>query len=148
MLSWVSDMKITMCGSIKFFDEMVALEEQLKANGHTVLMPIKVAGVDYWAEDGRARIEAKKGQNLIGQHMDKIEQSDAILVANYTKGDIENYIGANTFLEMGFAKYRGKRIFILNPMPDQKYIHEELFSFEGSVLDGDLDKINRPAGSR
>ena len=45
------------------------------------------------------------------------------------------------FLEIGFAKYRGKKIFILNPLPDQKHIHEELVSFDGVVLNGNLDLV-------
>lgn len=105
-------------------------------------MPIKVPGIDYWVEDGKERVEAKKRLNLVAKHLDKIEQSDAILVANYTKGDTENYIGANTFLEMGFANYRGKKIFVLNPLPDQKYISEELLSFGALILNGDLNGIN------
>jgi len=73
--------------------------------------------------------------------MKKIEQSDAILVANYTKKDIENYIGANTFMEIGFAHYLKKKIFLLNSIPDQPYIREELESVDTVVLRGDLSKI-------
>jgi hypothetical protein len=73
--------------------------------------------------------------------MDKIEKSDAILVANYTKKEIENYIGANTFLEIGFAHHIGKKIYFLNPIPDQPYIREELEAVEPVVLNGNLDKI-------
>ncbi len=134
-------MTITMCGSVKFFDEMVELQKKLEENGHTVLMPIKVSGVDYWSDDATSRIEAKRRLGLLEKHMDKIERSDAILVANYTKGDIKNYIGANTFLEMGFARYRNKKIFLLNPIPDQKYISDELLSWEPIVIEDNLEKI-------
>lgn len=134
-------MKITICGSIKFMDQMEAIQKQLESSGHTVFMPIKVDGVDYWGEDGQSRVDAKKKLGLIEEHMNKIEQSDAILVANHTKGETQNYIGANTFLEMGFAKYRGKKIYILNPLPDQKYINDELLSIDGQVINGDLSKI-------
>lgn len=134
-------MKITICGSLKFMDQMLKLQKQLESNGHTVLMPIKVAGVNYWAKESHDRVKAKKGLGLLGKHMEKIKQSDAILVTNYTKSNTKNYIGANTFLEMGFAKYLGKKIYILNPLPDQKYISEELLSFDGQIINGDLSKI-------
>lgn len=134
-------MKITLCGSIKFFDQITAIQKELENMRHEIFMPIFVDGVDYWAEDGSSRVEAKKGLNLIAKHEEKIDNSDAILVANYTKGDIENYIGANTFLEMGHAKYKGKKIFVLNPLPKQKYIEDELVSFEPIVINGDLSKI-------
>lgn len=134
-------MKITLCGSMKFYDKMVEIQKQLEVAGHTVFMPLALEGLDYWQENGEKRIEAKRKFGVVGKHMDKVEKSDAILVTNFTKGDIPNYIGANTFLEMGFAHYRGKKIFILNPLPDQKYINEELTSFNGIILDGDLGKI-------
>lgn len=134
-------MKITICGSMKFADQMVELQKQLENNGHAVFMPIKEAGLDYWSTERSAHIDIKKVNNLIGKHMDKIEQSDAILVANYTKGDIANYIGANTFIEMGFAQYRGKQIFVLHPLPDQEYIKDELLSFDAIILDSDVGKI-------
>lgn len=134
-------MKITLCGSIKFFDQMIDIQKQLEVNGHEVYRPIQVPGLNYWEEDGSKRIEAKKTMNLAKVHLDKIEASEAILVANYTKGDIENYIGASTFLEMGFAHYRGKKIFVLNPLPSQKYIDDELQAYEVIILNGDLNLV-------
>jgi len=134
-------MTITICASLKFWDETLELKSKLEKLGHTVYTPIKVDGVDYWEEDGSKRVAAKKTQDLISEHMKKIEQSDAILVANYTKKDIENYIGANTFMEIGFAHYLKKKIFLLNSIPDQPYIREELESVDSTVLNGDLSKI-------
>lgn len=134
-------MKITICGSMKFFKEMADLQGRLESQGHVVFMPIAIDGLDYWQEDGSKRVEAKKGLNLVATHMDKIKKSDAILVANYTKGDMEHYIGANTFLEMGFAHYLGKKIFLVNPLPKQKYIDDELVSFDPIVLNGDLARV-------
>lgn len=134
-------MKITICGSIKFIDQLISLQKALEKAGHTVFMPIKVAGVDYWAEDGSSRVAAKKADDLISKHMDKIKNSDAILVGNYTKHDTQNYIGANTFAEMMYAHYLRKKIYLLNPAPRQDYIKDEIESMEPKVLDGDLDKL-------
>lgn len=134
-------MKITLCGSMKFNDKFIDLKKELETNGHEVLMPIAAAGVDYWDEDGTKKVEAKKSLRLMETHLDKINDGDVILVANYTKGDIENYIGASTFLEMGYAKYKGKKIFVLHPLPNQKYINDELISWEPIVLNGDISLI-------
>ncbi len=49
---------------------------------------------------------------------EKLKESDAILVMNYTKDDKENYIGANTLMEIGMAFILQKKIFILNPSPE------------------------------
>lgn len=135
-------MIITVCGSIKFIDETGKAQKKAEELGHTVLIPVKAKGVDYWAEDNASRVEAKKKFEFISEHMDKIEQSDAVLVVNVTKKDIKNYIGANTFLEMGFAHYRKKKIFLLNPLPDQPYIIDELLTINPVELNGDLSKIN------
>ncbi len=134
-------MKITICGSMKFYDQMLVLQKTLEATGHTVYMPIMVEGVDYWGKDGASRVQAKKGKGLIGKHFGKIQDADAILVANFTKKDTENYVGANTFLEIGFANWLGKKIYFLNPLPDQPYIIEELQSIDPKVLNGDLSAI-------
>ena len=134
-------MTITICGSIKFFNQMLEAKAKLTEMGHIVLMPVKADGVDYWSENNASRVEAKKKFELISEHMDKIEKSDAILVVNITKGDIKNYIGANTFLEIGFAHYRDKKIYFLNGIPDQKYIEDEVLTVEPIVLNGDLTKI-------
>jgi len=134
-------MKIAICGSIKFYDEILRVEKELEKLGHSVSIPKKAEGVDYWTEDNRARVEAKKKFKFIGEHLDKIEQSDAILVVNITKKEAENYIGANTFLEMGFAYYRKKKIYLLNPLPDQSYIIDELLTFDPIILNGKLNAI-------
>lgn len=126
---------------MKFLDQMLDAKSKLESMGHEILMPIKAEGVDYWSDDGKARVEAKKKYEFISEHMDKIEKSDAILVVNITKGDSKHYIGANTFLEIGFAHHRDKKIYLLNPIPDQKYIEDEIMAVEPIVLNGDLTKI-------
>jgi len=134
-------MKITICGSLKFFDEMVEIQRKLEKAGHEIFMPVKVQGVDYWGDNNKSRVEIKKGMEFFDKHMKKIEQSDAVLVVNITKRDVENYIGANTFAEMIFAHYKGKKIFILNPLPNQPYIKDEIESIESVVLNGNLNLI-------
>ncbi len=134
-------MIITICGSIKFFEQMLEIQKKLEKLGHKVLMPIKAAGVDYWADDNTSRVEAKKGLGLMQEHFKKIEKSDAVLAVNITKKDIKNYIGANTFLELGFAHYLGKKIYLLNPIPDQPYIIDEAVTIDPLVLDGDLTNL-------
>lgn len=120
---------------------MIEVRKKLEEMGHTVLMPIKVPGVDYWAEDNSSRVNAKRSLGLIGEHMNKIDKSDAILVVNITKKDIDNYIGANTFAEISFAHYKGKKIFVLNSLPNQPYIKDEIEAVDAIVLNGDIDKV-------
>lgn len=134
-------MTITVCGSLKFIDKMRLIEKQLLNQGHQVFMPVKVKGVNYWAKDNSRRVKAKKRLNLIERHFDHIERSDAILVVNVSKGRRRHYIGANTFLEIGFAHYRKKKIFFLNPLPRQSYILDEMMTIDPIVINGDLTQI-------
>jgi len=134
-------MKIAICGSLKFFKEMKVAESSLKRLGHKVYMPVEVPGIDYWGEDGKKRVDAKRKLGLVSNHFKKIEKSDAILVVNITKKEIKNYIGANTFLEMGYAYYIKRKIFTLNPLPKQEYVSDELLSFDSIVINSDYLKI-------
>lgn len=126
---------------MKFHTDMLSAKAALEKIGHVVLMPDKATGIDYWSDDNKAKVAAKKGLELIEEHMKKIEKGDAILVINVTKKEIENYIGANTFLEMGYAYYLKKKIYTLNPLPDQKYILDELLAFSPVIINGNLDLI-------
>lgn len=137
-------MKITICGSITFYDEMENLEKKLKKLGFKeVLRPIGVGGKEkeYKAnlgihEDGKRKIDL----DLINEHWKKILKSDCILVANYKKKDIQGYVGGNTFLKMGFAFVTGKPIFLLNPIPKMGYT-SEMEGMQPIVIDNNLSKI-------
>jgi len=78
--------------------------------------------------------------DLIRNHFREIEKSEAILVLNYSKGRAKNYIGGNTLMEMGYAFYLNKKIFLLNPIPYQSY-RDEIVAMQPKVLKGDLGKI-------
>ena len=134
-------MKICICTSLTFTDEALALQKELEALGHEVLMPNGVKNRLIKATDFDP-ILAKTETDAITKHIDKIRESDAILVCNYSKRGIDNYIGANTFIEMAAAHYFGKPIFVLNGLPNQEYIHDELLAFNNmTTLEGDLTKI-------
>jgi predicted RNA-binding protein with PUA domain len=66
--------------------------------------------------------------------------SDAILVLNFDKNGVKNYIGGNTLMEIGFAHVHDKKIFLLNPIPDMPY-KDEIEATDPVVLSGDLSKI-------
>ncbi len=72
---------------------------------------------------------------------DCIKKGDAILVLNYDKNDIKNYIGGNTLMEMGFAHVNNKKVFLLNPIPEGVPYVDEIKAMVDVVLDGNLDLI-------
>lgn len=85
---------ITICGSMKFIDEMEKEAERLTKLGYKVKLPIK-NGKDKYTDF-----------ELTVIHRKKIATSDAILVMN-----IGGYIGESTRKEIDFAEYAGIDIF-------------------------------------
>lgn len=139
-------MIIAICGSMKFLNEMRQAQTELIAMGHTVYIPEPELvdtnnGQDYWSRYKMTRSEAKKKYNYIKKHQDLIDKSDAIIVVNEDKNGIKNYVGANTFLEIGYAYYRNKKIYFKNPLPSQDYLADELGAMDIIVLNGTLSNI-------
>ena len=132
-------MKITICGSMSHLEKIREIEKSLLKLGHQVFMPVDL-GIDYLTISNKDYGQFKKEKNAIKEHFEKIKKSDAILVCNFDKNGIKNYIGGNSFLEIGFAYILGKRIFILNPIPKMLY-EAEIIGMEPVILDGDLTKI-------
>lgn len=132
-------MKITICGSMLYFKRFKEIEKNLLESGHCVFMPIDF-GVDYTIISNKDCGKLKKEKNAIKRHFEKIKKSEAILVCNFNKNGIDNHIGGNSFLEIGFAYILGKQIFLLYPIPKVPY-ESEIIGMEPIILDGDLTKI-------
>src|SRR4030042_30333 len=142
-----SHMRITSCGSVAFAPRLVEIYRQLEKLGHEPLMHEKMFGI----ADGTAReiIEGvkkdhatvKKEHNFIKFWHDLIKSGDAILVCNFDKNGIRNYIGGNTLMEMGFAHVNGKKVFLLNPIPEQVPYVDEIRAMTDVGISGDLNKI-------
>jgi len=136
-------MTITICASMNFLDKMAEAEKTLRKMGHQVLVPEGLTMVKkgwHVPKTTAGRIKAKIKYDFIKKHFEKIEKSQAILVLNYDKDGHENYIGPNTFLEMGIAYWLGKKIYLINPIP-RFYCWEEVKAMRPVVLNGDLEKI-------
>lgn len=71
-----------------------------------------------------------------------IDETDALLVCNFDKGVKKNHIGANVFLEMGYAFFTRKPIFILNEPPYHDEKIEEILGMQPIVLYGDITRLN------
>jgi len=70
-----------------------------------------------------------------------MQGADAVVVLNLDKHGIANYIGGNTFLEIGFAHVLNQKIFLLNPIPDIQFYKTEIEAMKPVILNGDLSLI-------
>ena len=148
-------MKITICGSAGFAEEMDALAGQLKKLGHKVKsLPLEFVDGDgkRWLTKDYHKFKKtrpfndpsflKNHSQRIHDHFDKVVWSEAILVANYDKNGVANYIGPNTLIEMGLAFHLGKPIFLLNPIPDVHW-KEEIVGMRPNVINRDLRQLKK-----
>ena len=97
-------MKIAIVASMKFSKNMIDVNNNLIEASYDTVLPV---GVENHIGNESLKMEedvnTKIKEDLIRGYYKKIEDSDALLVLNYEKNGIENYIGGNTFLEMAFA---------------------------------------------
>ena len=149
-------MKICICSSMAFYKQFSELKKELEKMGHTVLAPEiefetkgddtsvgaffdSHGGVDAFPPDHE--VWKKKGRAIL-THFQKIDESDCVLITNYEKKGVPDYIGANGFLEMGYAYAKGKPVYILNNLPKQSAFKEEILGMQPIVLHGDVSKIS------
>jgi len=146
-------MKITICGSIAFIDEMQTTKTKLEKLGHEVkLPPLEIAGGNGKAMPSKEYYTIRKNTNTedgwiwdrkeqaMRNHFNKVVWADSILVLNHDKNNIPYYIGGNTLLEMGLAFHHGKKIFLFKPIPEISY-KEEILGMRPIVLNGNLSLI-------
>lgn len=154
-------MKITICGSIVFYQDMEKLKEALEAHGHEVFIPLlsneapvemgggKKINFGKYVEDNGGIDSFPPShklwdlkENAIRDHYDKIKWCDAIIVSNHEKNDIKGYVGGNTLIEIGVAFFLKKQIYILNPVSSELSYKQEIYGMKPILLNGDLSLIN------
>jgi len=140
-------MRITLCGSIKNADKIVEIYRQLEKIGHEPIIHEDMFGL----VDGTAKqlkevktegAEVKRKFNFIKAWHKLIVSGDAILVCNFNKDGVKNYIGGNVLMEIGFAHVNDKKIFLLNPIPEEVSYADEIKAMVDVILYGDLKKIS------
>jgi hypothetical protein len=143
-------MKIVICGSIDATYEIKEIADKLEKAGHETEIPLtsqRILNGELTLDEFKKEKEKngdgfvrKVHDDVIRRYYELIKNSDSVLIANYPKKGIDNYIGGNTFLEMGFAHVLNKKIFLLNPIPEVSY-KDELLAMQPIILNGDLSKI-------
>lgn len=90
---------ITLCGSVKFKEEFLKVQEKLTLEGNIVLTPNFLKSIK--KED----ISKETKEMLDSIHKQKIDMSDEILVIN-----LGGYIGESTRNEIKYAQKNGKKV--------------------------------------
>lgn len=128
---------------MQYTERMLDLRDRLNRNGHdafvTTLADPFVGKTN--AEKEVIKIEQKNNKDAIREFWRLMQGADAVLVANYDKHGIKNYIGGNTLMEIGFAHVLDQKIFLLNPVPEIKYYQTEIEAVKPIIINGDLRLI-------
>ena len=95
---------ITICGSMKYKDNMIEIVESLALRGYCVISPV-------YLNKSKELYTNEDFKTLKDIHFQKIKLSDAILIVN-----IDNYIGDSTKLEIDYAKELNKEILYYTDM--------------------------------
>ncbi len=136
-------MKIIICGSLSAANEIISVEKELKAMGHTVEIPEGVKRPALRPTDtttSSEKADTKIKNDLIRGYYKKIRTYNLVLIVNPDKKGIKGYIGGNTFIEMAFAHVLNKKLFCLYPLPELSYT-AEIIAMQPIILNGKLDII-------
>ncbi|QQG42989.1 MAG: hypothetical protein HYW45_02120 [Candidatus Daviesbacteria bacterium] len=136
-------MRIGVVGSMQYTEKMMELRDRLAKMGHdaflTNLASPFIGKSD--KEKEKIKIHQKQNKDAIREFWRLMQGADAILVANFDKNGVKNYIGGNTLMEIGFAHVLNQKIFLLNPIPEIPYYKTEIEAVKPILLNGDLALI-------
>jgi len=136
-------MKIGIIGSMQFTDKMLEVRDNLKKLGHdafvTDLHKAMIGKTENEIE--KIKLYKKYNQNAIREFWRMMQGADAVLVLNYDKNGVKNYVGGNTLMEIGFAHILNQKIFMFNPIPEMSYCKSEIETVKPIIINGDLTKI-------
>lgn len=145
---------ITICASVAFYRQVIEVQAELEAQGFTVLIPataekmkqsgdFDVSHYKTWFTDAE---DYDHKTALMRGHFGEIEKGDIVLVLNYEKHGVKNYIGGNVLIEMGIALFLDKPIFILNDAPEESSFIEEIMGMNPTFLHGDIKALKSRLG--
>lgn len=139
-------MKVLIICSKQFYPKIEKIKEDLNNRDIEVFLPNCYD--DPTTEERIWNLGKKEHQEfkakMYKQSEDTIRNMDAALVLNYDKnkdGKIyKNYIGGATFLEMYDAFRLGKKIFLMNDIPEGM-LFDEIEGFNPIILNGNIDLV-------
>ena len=139
---------IAICGSMRFAKEMEMWRKKLTEQGFNVFVPGGTEDLTGYKEAGSTEEATKRKveNDYIRSHYKFIKQSEGILVLNYDKDGVKNYIGGNSLMEMGFAFSLNRDIFLFHESPDVSY-SPEINAMRPIVINEDGNVIANYYGS-
>jgi hypothetical protein len=135
-------MKVFVCSSKYFYGRVAPIKKELEKMGHAITLPNSYDNP--FLEEEIKKItpqeHSKWKAGMLRLQIKKIIDNDAILVLNFDKNGLKNYIGGATFLEMFKAWELGKKIFLYNDLPSGN-LSDEINAFDPVIINGNLSLV-------
>ena len=135
-------MKIFVICSKVFYSKIPEIKKELEISGHEIELPNCFDDpeaenkIKNFSREEHSRWKAE----MLKHSTEVIQNCDVVLVLNFEKNGIKNYIGGATFLEMYDAFKLNKKIFLYNQIPEG-ILKDEINGFSPVIIEGDLKKI-------
>ncbi len=135
-------MKIFIICSKAFYEKVPDIKKELESKGHEITLPNSFddPGFEEKLRDEDVQKHSKWKGEMFRHSIEVIGKNDAVLVLNFEKKSIKNYIGGATFLEMYDAFRLKKKIFLYNDIPEG-ILKDEIIGFAPVLINGNLEKV-------
>lgn len=125
---------------MQYTEKMLETRDELLRLGHdafvTKLATPFIGKTD--EEKEQIKIHQKNNLDAIREFWNMMQGADAVLVLNLDKNGVENYIGGNTLMEIGFAHVLNQKIFLYHPIPEIPYYKSEIEAVKPVIIHEDL----------
>ncbi|MEZ4180366.1 MAG: hypothetical protein R3B41_02545 [Candidatus Doudnabacteria bacterium] len=150
-------MKVVVCGSMAFLEQMEQLKQELENLGFQVIIPkltdMELAAGEYDPvhfgrnKDGKYDPTNKYWKDKAGSldyYFGEIKKADIVLVANYDKKGVKGYIGGNVLMEMALAFWFKLPMYLLQT-PDYESLSysDEILGTGAISINHDLSLIQK-----
>jgi nucleoside 2-deoxyribosyltransferase len=98
---------VCICGSFRFYEEMVQLRNTLQARGIRCEWPLP------GPRRAPQAMTADEARDAITRHLERMDRAECIFVFNK-----DGYLGNSVVMEIGYAYARGKPVYLLAPVHD------------------------------
>lgn len=136
-------MKIGIIGSMQYTEKMIEARDELIKHGHNAFLTNLATPFIGKTDEEKEAIKLHQKHNLdaIREFWRLMQGADAVLVMNFDKHGIQNYVGGNTLMEIGFAHVLNQRIFLYHQIPEMPYCKSEIEAVKPIIINEDLSLI-------
>lgn len=135
-------MKIFIIASKHNYSHIPDTKEILEKMWHIITLPNSYDKpfMEFEIREKSASDHIKWKQEMLRLQIVKVWDNDVVLVMNFEKNWMKNYIGWATFLEVYEAFRQDKKIYFYNELPEG-ILHDELVGINPLVINWDLSLI-------